>query len=217
MKNQGDTRETILEAAIALFTAKGFKGTSIRDIAKKANVNPANISYYFQGKQGLLEECFIRFFEQYLQCWEVEMNKLEKDRADLCLTRAIKRVLLFQSEERQLARFVWREITIDSQVSREIISSYLMKERHFLKTLLQETLKENKMAFPLSIIVIQLKGMLIMPFMNSLYVTEVWGLSPHEPYFVDKYHATIQKWLDSLFAKSGDKSKANPLVLEGIM
>ena len=59
------------------------------------------------------------------------MSKLEFDKPELCLKRAIKKILHFQSENHKLARFVWREVTIDSQVSREIISSYLMKERFF--------------------------------------------------------------------------------------
>ena len=46
------TRDLIIEAGISLFTVKGFGGTTIREIAGKAKVNTANISYYFQGKQG---------------------------------------------------------------------------------------------------------------------------------------------------------------------
>ncbi|MCJ7839710.1 forespore capture DNA-binding protein RefZ [Lederbergia sp. NSJ-179] len=194
---QGTTKEAIIEAAIELFYAKGYKGTTIRDIAAEAKINPANISYYFKGKQGLLEECLIRFFEPYLKCLEEEVGKLDKDQADICLKRAIKRILLFQSEHKLLARFVWREVSIDSQTSREIISSYLMKERYFLKNLILPTLKEQKIVFPISMLIIQLKGILMMPYVNSLYVSEVWGMGPQEPYFIDKYHLTISKWLDS--------------------
>ncbi|KRG14554.1 forespore capture DNA-binding protein RefZ [Lederbergia galactosidilytica] len=205
---KGTTKEAIVEAAIALFYAKGYKGTTIRDIASEAKINPANISYYFKGKQGLLEECLIRFFEPYLACLEEETGKLEKDQADHCLKRAIKRVLVFQSEHKLLARFVWREISIDSQTSREIISSYLMKERFFLKNLIQATLKEQKMAFPISMLIIQLKGILMMPYVNSLYVSEVWGMGPHEPYFIDKYHLMISKWLESW---SGNQTFVKPI------
>ncbi|WP_062104241.1 forespore capture DNA-binding protein RefZ [Bacillus niameyensis] len=194
-----ETREVILEAAIALFNSKGFKGATIRDIAARANVNIANISYYFRGKQGLLEECLVRFFEPYLKCLDEEIVKLDKERADICLTRAIKKILQYQSENRLLARFVWREVTIDSQISREIISSYLMKERFYLKTMIQSALKEHKTALPISMIVIQLKGMLMMPYVNSLYVAEVWGMNLNESYFIEKYHSTIHQWLESLF------------------
>ncbi|MBS4199994.1 forespore capture DNA-binding protein RefZ [Bacillus sp. FJAT-49732] len=190
-----NTQEAIIEAAIALFNIKGYQGTSIRDIARRANVNPANISYYFKNKQGLLEECLIYFFEPYLSFLEEETEKLASDSAQLCLIRAIKKALYFQSKHYQLARFVWREVTIDTQTSREMISLYLMKEQYFYSTMIQAALKENKTPFPISMIVIQLKGMLMMPYLNNLYVREVWGMIPQEPYFAEKYFNTIKNWL----------------------
>ena len=48
----------IMEMAEVLFAEKGFNGTSVRDIAEKANVNLAMISYYFGSKDKLLEAIF---------------------------------------------------------------------------------------------------------------------------------------------------------------
>ena len=45
----------ILQVAEQLFAEKGFDGTSVRDIAKIANINVAMISYYFGSKEKLLE------------------------------------------------------------------------------------------------------------------------------------------------------------------
>lgn len=45
------TKQKVIDAAISLFNTKGYDGTSVRDIAKRADVNVANISYYFAGKQ----------------------------------------------------------------------------------------------------------------------------------------------------------------------
>lgn len=44
----------ILLAAEVLFASKGYEGTSVRDIAHKADVNVAMISYYFGSKDKLL-------------------------------------------------------------------------------------------------------------------------------------------------------------------
>lgn len=193
----GKTKESIIEAAIELFTTKGFRGTTIRDIAARAKLNPANISYYFQGKQGLLESCLVNFFEPYLTLLEEEKRKVEWEDPEICLHRAIRKVLVFQSEHHQLTRLVWREITIDSQVSREIISSYLMKERYYLKALTSAAIGEKLPALPVSMIIIQLKGMLSTPFLNSQYVSEVWGMHPKEPYFIEKYYESIIDWLQA--------------------
>ncbi|MED4214161.1 TetR family transcriptional regulator, partial [Priestia megaterium] len=40
------TKQKVIDAAISLFNTKGYDGTSVRDIAKRADVNVANISYY---------------------------------------------------------------------------------------------------------------------------------------------------------------------------
>ncbi len=45
----------ILEVAEILFAENGFDGTSVRQIAKKADVNVAMISYYFGSKEKMLE------------------------------------------------------------------------------------------------------------------------------------------------------------------
>lgn len=50
-----DKKQQIIEAAIELFAQKGFEGTSIRDLAAKADVNVAMVNYYFGSKEKLFE------------------------------------------------------------------------------------------------------------------------------------------------------------------
>src|SRR3954470_10009122 len=47
------TRERILDAALDLFGERGLTGTTVRDIAARAKVNVAAISYHFGGKDEL--------------------------------------------------------------------------------------------------------------------------------------------------------------------
>jgi AcrR family transcriptional regulator len=48
----------IMESAEILFSENGFNGTTVRDIAEKAGVNLAMISYYFGSKEKLMESIF---------------------------------------------------------------------------------------------------------------------------------------------------------------
>ena len=50
-----DKKEIIMNAAIELFAEKGFEGTSIRDLATRADVNVAMVNYYFGSKDKLFE------------------------------------------------------------------------------------------------------------------------------------------------------------------
>lgn len=49
----------ILNVTEKLFAEKGFDGTSIRDIAKAADINVAMVSYYFGSKEKLLDAVVI--------------------------------------------------------------------------------------------------------------------------------------------------------------
>lgn len=60
MEPQSDKQIHIIEVAQKLFATNGFAGTSVRDIAKEADVNIAMISYYFGSKEKLLEAIFAR-------------------------------------------------------------------------------------------------------------------------------------------------------------
>jgi TetR/AcrR family transcriptional regulator len=47
------SRERLLEAALDVFSARGFAGGRVQEIADRAGVNAQLISYYFGGKEGL--------------------------------------------------------------------------------------------------------------------------------------------------------------------
>lgn len=56
----GNLREKILDAAENRFADLGYAGTTLRDVADKAKVTQALISYYFGSKHGLYEAVFLR-------------------------------------------------------------------------------------------------------------------------------------------------------------
>ena len=49
------TRQAILDAALALFAAKGYFGTSLRDVAGAVGVRESALYNYFPGKEALFE------------------------------------------------------------------------------------------------------------------------------------------------------------------
>lgn len=205
-----NVKDEIADAAIILFNTNGFNGTTIRDIAKKAKVNIANISYYFQNKNGLLEYCITMYFEKYIAEIEKGMGSLEKG-SRLCMKNIVKSLLAFHCKNIPLTRFVLREMSLDSQVVREIMSTYLVKERFYLTKILeygvvkQEYKKLNSYYF-----IIQLKSLLSMPFINSHYISEVLYIFPHEKHFFDKYLGELYHWMDSTLTLpvSGQKKYA---------
>jgi AcrR family transcriptional regulator len=62
-----DQRERLLDAAIACYSRVGIGATSLRSIAREANVNPALLHYYF-GDKAQLEEAVVQ--ERLLAAFE---------------------------------------------------------------------------------------------------------------------------------------------------
>lgn len=58
------TEQALLDAALALFTARGVEAVTVGDIAAVAGVAPATIYRRFGDKEGLLKEAFARFTAQ---------------------------------------------------------------------------------------------------------------------------------------------------------
>lgn len=58
-----DTKTKILFVANELFATKGYEGTSIRDIAKEAEVNLASINYHYKNKENLYLAVFEANYE----------------------------------------------------------------------------------------------------------------------------------------------------------
>lgn len=57
-----ETKQKILDAALNLFSQKGFSAVSIRDICKVVDIKESSIYYHFQNKQAILEE-LLQYFE----------------------------------------------------------------------------------------------------------------------------------------------------------
>jgi len=62
-----DAKERILNSAITLFARKGHAAVGVREIAKAADVNISMISYYFDGKIGVLKSIIEEFHDHYFK------------------------------------------------------------------------------------------------------------------------------------------------------
>ncbi|GLB58523.1 forespore capture DNA-binding protein RefZ [Cytobacillus sp. NCCP-133] len=193
-----NAKQSIVAAAISLFNTKGFSGTSIRDIAGKANTNPANIAYYFDNKHGLLEYCFTAFFEGYIKEIDRGFTLLDQGAA-ISLKKIAENIMSYQFENSHLTRLILREVSIDSQVVREIMSTYLAKEKFYFSKVLERGMKTKEFRpHSSNYMIIQLKGLLSMPFLNTHYMAEVLHVFPHEKYFAEKYTKEIFNWIDGV-------------------
>lgn len=207
LNNTLKTKEKIFKAALSEFNIKGYSGTSIREIATAANMNVSTISYYFQGKHGLLKYAFISFFEPYINIIEDSLLKFERQPVLACLKYVINQLMNYQYQNFELSRFVWREVSIDSQIVRETMTTYFRKERYLLQSILEKGMKSQELKkVHVGVIITQLKGIMTMPFLNSIYTSEVWNVYYQEQYYLEKYKDHIIHWIDNTLVETENVS-----------
>ena len=82
MGNIKTNKDRIFKTAISLFSAKGFRGTSIRDIANEMHISISNIYHHFGNKEGLLvailEHSSERLIKDLKHVSELELQPKEK-------------------------------------------------------------------------------------------------------------------------------------------
>jgi len=64
-ESQNRTRQKIIEAAIELHQTQGLTGTSMRDIAKRANVGAVTVYRHFPDEEALAGACSGTYFERH--------------------------------------------------------------------------------------------------------------------------------------------------------
>ncbi len=68
------TEESIINAALELFSEKGYEATSIRDIAEKSNVKSATLYYYVKTKKDLLLNIMKNYLHQLIEVTEEKIR-----------------------------------------------------------------------------------------------------------------------------------------------
>ncbi|MDY7036533.1 MAG: TetR/AcrR family transcriptional regulator [Thermodesulfobacteriota bacterium] len=75
-------KDEIINIAIDLFAAKGFRGTSIRDIAKPIGISISTIYHYFGNKEGLIlavmQHSAYQVFNKLLTISKRDMDPLDR-------------------------------------------------------------------------------------------------------------------------------------------
>ncbi|GGD17133.1 forespore capture DNA-binding protein RefZ [Pontibacillus salipaludis] len=201
---KSSTRQKVMDAACLLFYTKGYTGTSVRDIAAKAKVNVSLISYHFTNKQGLLEHLMVQYFEPYIELLEEQQNMDQRFSSQERLRKMIEVIIQYKKQHHQFTCFIHRELTLDNVLVREMMVTYLAKEKYILFKLFKESLKHTRVKqMQLQHLFLQFKGMLMMPFLMPYEMREhvLWDQSPE--FFVKQYTETIMHWLEHVYQSGG--------------
>ncbi len=138
-----DKKEHIISIAIELFAQKGFEGTSIRELAAKADVNVAMISYYFGSKDKLFEavvEYKASYMKGILEELAKDKNKTETEKMDAIIESYVNRLLSNPSFHRVLHQELLVQHRKD--LSEHIVSIFV-KNTNIIKSIIEQGIRKK--------------------------------------------------------------------------
>lgn len=195
------TKQKVMNAAAYLFFTKGYHGTSVRDIAARAKVNVSLVSYHFKNKQGLLEYLMVHYFEPYIEILEQETLK-EGRMSQASFNHLIELIIQYKKKHYQFTCFVQRELTLDNVLVREMMVTYLAKEKYILHRLFKQVLHGSGIkGLDLQYLFLQFKGMLMTPFMMPFDMRDQNIMEQSDQYFTKHYSKMISQWMNYLIEK----------------
>jgi len=199
------TKKKVIESAVTLFKVKGYHGTSIREIAARAKVNISSVSYYFNGKQGLLEEIIVSFLEGYMKVCESIFSKNRNSEGDR-LQQLMNDIIDYHYAHRNEANVFYKELATDSVFIREIMSTYLAREKYHFEIIYDiHKNQTNTCKVPFTVFFVQLKSLITTPYLFPNYLSEVLYIRLDDPYFLQKYKEHVSMWLS--FVSNGQEER----------
>lgn len=138
-----DKKEHIISTAIELFAERGFEGTSIRDLAAKADVNIAMVNYYFGSKDKLFEAMVVQkasYMREKLEEIANDKSKSEIEKMDTVIEAYVNRIL----SQHQYHSIIHQELMLKQreEVHNSIISIF-SKNTLIIKSIIEQGIKKK--------------------------------------------------------------------------
>lgn len=121
MRSKQDSRDQLLQVAVAEFARKGFDSTSVRSIAKAAGASPALLIHYFNSKDQLIREAIISTLGDWV---------------------GKEKTALLSKEESRLAD--WIQLVKENQVKLQFLRQVLLTKSEYSSNLFEYAVLETK-------------------------------------------------------------------------
>jgi AcrR family transcriptional regulator len=109
-----ERRMQLLDTALTVFATKGFNHTSMRDLARKANISQGLIYHYFSGKEQLLEAT-LEYFSFLPQLKQILKEKRDRPLDEVAEVLAINFSSLLDQKSNLVKIFI-QEAQLNSNV-----------------------------------------------------------------------------------------------------
>lgn len=140
---QQANREIILEAALPVFSAQGFRGATLERIAQAAGMSKPNLLYYFRRKEDIYAAVLERTLEAWLAPLEA-MSATGEPRAEL--ERYILAKMRLSAEKPEASRLFANEILHGAPVVSTFLNTRLKALVEEKAAVLSRWIEEGRLA-----------------------------------------------------------------------
>lgn len=135
----------VLDAALQLFSTKGFAATSVREVVEKAGVTKPALYYHFGSKEGLLRAIVEGGFGEYEQ--QVRTAVDEASNATEAMIRLVQAAFEMTVEKPALAAFMYRVIFGSESDSAGVdVSEIVRRNRALVMRVIDTAVREGVVA-----------------------------------------------------------------------
>jgi TetR/AcrR family transcriptional regulator len=123
LRRPTDTRDRVLQVAQVLFAERGYRGTSLRDIAKRIGIKAPSLLHHFPSKQQLYLAVLDRMFESL----EDAANAIAwgRESRQERMRQAVGDTIDFIASHPDFVRIMWKEMADESGVGRQVLKRRL--------------------------------------------------------------------------------------------
>jgi AcrR family transcriptional regulator len=171
----GNARQRLLAAGLNLFADKGFRATSVRELARAAGVNVAAISYHFGDKAALYREIFSASMREQLPGSAMPLEAIGFRDAIGAFYRGFLEPLKAGPQAAAMARLHYREYFEPTGVWQEVLEREVRPQFELLLRLLQRELGLARPDRDLQRLALAVVAMAVHPFSCR---DEVQALAP---------------------------------------
>ncbi len=123
LRRPADTRDRVLQVAQVLFAERGYRGTSLRDIAKRIGIKAPSLLHHFPSKQQLYLSVLDKMFESL----EDAANAIAwgRESRQERMRQAVGDAIDFIASHPDFVRIMWKEMADESGVGRQVLKRRL--------------------------------------------------------------------------------------------
>jgi TetR/AcrR family transcriptional regulator len=123
LRRPTDTRDRVLQVAQALFAERGYRGTSLRDIAKRIGIKAPSLLHHFPSKQQL----YLAVLDKMFESLEDAANRIAwgRESRQERMRQAVGDTIDFIASHPNFVRIMWKEMADESGVGRQVLKRRL--------------------------------------------------------------------------------------------